>query len=207
MISFLTHNLIWQESPWIVCILAMLGAVGWFWWKPLFYLALLLFIFCLYFFRNPDRICPEALLDPKIIVCPADGTVVDITHHKISIFLSPLNVHVNWIPITGHIEAVTYVPGAFMMAFLPKSSELNEHNDVVIKNASGQTVLVRQIAGTIARRIVCWVQPNQEVVAGQKYGMIKFSSRIDLFLPADATVQVSVGQSVQGGKTVIGKLR
>lgn len=216
MISFLTHNLIWQESLWLVGILAMLALAGWFWFKPLFYLCLVAFIFCLYFFRNPERICPQALVDQNIIVCPADGKIVDISFdpangfdgyaYKISIFLSPLNAHVNWIPVAGIIEKVQYVPGKFMMAFLPKSSLLNEHNDVVIRQSSGQTVLVRQIAGTIARRIVCWVQQDQSVTAGQKYGMIKFSSRVDLLLPASAKLDVQSGQSVYGGKTVIGRL-
>lgn len=213
MFSFLTHNLIWTESFWIVILLAFIAAVGWFFFTPLLYLSFILFAFCFYFFRNPDRVCPEALNDPNVIVCPADGKIVDIQsldgkngyHTKISIFLSPLDVHVNWTPIAGNVEKVEYVPGKFMMAFLPKSSELNEHNDVIIRNQNGQTVLVRQIAGTVARRIVCWISRGESVQVGQKYGMIKFSSRIDLFLPHDVVVNVQMGQKVSGGQTVIAR--
>jgi phosphatidylserine decarboxylase len=215
--SIITSNLLWTESLWIVLILAAAGLLGFFVFKPLFYLSLILFFFCFYFFRNPERVCVPALTDASVLVCPADGTIVDISHdsqggfngyhYKISIFLSPLNVHVNWIPMTGIIEKILYVPGTFMMAFLPKSSELNEHNDIVIRNAAGQHILVRQIAGTVARRIVCWVHESQNVAAGQKYGMIKFSSRVDILLPGNVTLDIHKGQSVYGGQTVIGRLR
>ncbi len=214
MISFLTQNLIWTESLWIVLILAGIAMIGMLFFSPAFYLAIIAFLFCFYFFRNPDRICVQAVEDARVIVCPADGKIVDVQtldgnngyRTKISIFLSPLDVHVNWIPIPGIIEKIDYVPGKFMMAFLPKSSELNEHNDVVIAHSSGQKILVRQIAGMVARRIVCWAKPGQTVTPGQKYGMIKFSSRIDLFLPASASITVAVGQRVRGGETVIGRL-
>ena len=208
MISAITTNLIWSESLWIVIVLAFLGAVGWLFFKPLAFITLILFAFCFYFFRNPDRICPEALRDPNVMVCPADGTVVGISpdKQKISIFLSPLNVHVNWTPVAGVIEQINYVPGKFMMAFLPKSSELNEHNDLVIRHASGKKILVRQIAGTVARRIVCWAKPHESVAACQKYGMIKFSSRVDVILPEGSILNVETGQRVYGGKTVLGRL-
>lgn len=216
MFSFITTNLIWSECLWIVIVLAAIGLLAWFIARPVTYLAVLAFIFCFYFFRNPERVCPEALVDSTVIVCPADGKVVDIQydpnggfkgyHQKISIFLSPLNVHVNWTPVAGLIEKIEYVPGQFMMAFLPKSSELNEHNDLVIRRTDGKSVLVRQIAGTVARRIVCWAKEGQTVVAGQKYGMIKFSSRVDLLLPEQAKIDIKVGQKVYGGKTVIGRL-
>lgn len=216
MFTFISSNLLWTESLWLVLIIVIIGLLGWFIARPITYLAVLAFIFCFYFFRNPDRVCPEALVDSSIIVCPADGKIVDVQFdpnngfngyaQKISIFLSPLNVHVNWTPVAGTVEKINYVRGQFMMAFLPKSSELNEHNDVIIKRADGQTVLVRQIAGTVARRIVCWITEGQEVSAGQKYGMIKFSSRVDLLLPASAQVDIKVGQRVYGGKTVLGRL-
>lgn len=216
MFEFITTNLLWTQAPLVLFVLVVIGLIGLLFFRPLFYLALVVFLFCFYFFRNPVRVCPEALVDPNVIVCPADGTILEVMHspegkfhgyhHKVSIFLSVFNVHVNWTPIPGTIEKINYVPGQFAMAFLPKSSELNEHNDVVIKHANGQTVLVRQIAGTIARRICCWVNLGQAVNAGHKFGMIKFSSRIDLFLPADAKLNVHVGQLVTGGKTVIGRL-
>lgn len=216
MFSFITSNLIWTESLWLILIIAIVALIGWFIARPITYLAFLVFIFCFYFFRNPERVCPEALIDATVIVCPADGKVVDIQydpnggfkgyHQKISIFMSPLNVHVNRMPVSGTIEKIEYVPGQFMMAFLPKSSELNEHNDITIKRADGKSVLVRQIAGTVARRIVWWVKEGQEVSAGQRYGMIKFSSRVDVYLPEEAQLDIKMGQKVFSGKTVIGRL-
>lgn len=215
MFQSIVTNLLWSESPWILACLLMLGVAGWLYWKPLWYLSLILALFCFYFFRNPERICREALADSNILICPADGKIVDISYdpqagfkgyyYKISIFLSPLDVHVNWIPIAGTIQKVEYVPGAFMMAFLPKSSELNEHNDVIIDH-NGKTILLRQIAGTVARRIVCWIKEGQKVVAGQKYGMIKFSSRVDILLPKEVSLEITCGQKVYGGKTVLGRL-
>jgi phosphatidylserine decarboxylase len=215
MFHAISSNLLWTESPWIVAILLALGLIGLFIFKPLFYSALILFAFCFYFFRNPERMCPEALIDQNVLVCPADGKIVDISydpnggfkgyHYKVSIFLSPLDVHVNWTPLSGTIEKVEYVPGKFMMAFLPKSSELNEHNDIII-NHGGKNILVRQIAGTVARRIVCWGKQGQGISAGQKYGMIKFSSRVDILLPKDTALAVQSGQKVYGGKTVLGRL-
>lgn len=215
MIHAIVTNLLWTESPWIVALLVVAGCIGWLFYRPAFYGALVLFIFCLYFFRNPERSCLECATDPQVIVCPADGRVVDISYdpqgglqgyfYKISIFLSPLDVHVNWIPISGTIKEINYVPGAFMMAFLPKSSELNEHNDIII-GRDEKTILVRQIAGTLARRIVCWISSGQEVAVGQKYGMIKFSSRVDIFLPRETEVVIRSGQKVYGGKTILGRL-
>lgn len=216
MFSFIASNLIWSESLWLVLIIAIVGLIGWFIARPITYLAALAFLFCFYFFRNPDRVCPEALVDATVLVCPADGKVVDIQfdpsggfkgyHQRISIFMSPLNVHVNRAPVAGVIEKIEYVPGQFMPAFLPKSSELNEHNDITFKRADGKMVMARQIAGTVARRIVWWVHEGQEVFAGQRYGMIKFSSRVDLYLPQEAQIDIKVGQTVFGGKTVIGRL-
>lgn len=215
MFQAITSNLLWTESPWIIALLLAIAFIGLFFFKPLFYATLILFAFCFYFFRNPERICPEALIDQNVLVCPADGKIVDISydpdggfkgyHYKVSIFLSPLDVHVNWTPISGIIQKIEYVPGKFMMAFLPKSSELNEHNDIMIKNGQ-RTILVRQIAGTVARRIVCWVKQGEDVHAGQKYGMIKFSSRVDILLPKDTALAVQCGQKVFGGKTVLGRL-
>jgi phosphatidylserine decarboxylase len=215
MFHAITSNLLWTESPWIVALLLATGFIGLFFFNPLFYCALFLFAFCFYFFRNPERVCPEALIDQNVLICPADGKIVDISHdpdgsfngyyHKVSIFLSPLDVHVNWTPISGTIAKVEYVPGKFMMAFLPKSSELNEHNDITIKHGE-KNILVRQIAGTVARRIVCWGKEGQGISAGQKYGMIKFSSRVDILLPKDTMLAVRYGQNVYGGKTVLGRL-
>ncbi len=213
MFLWLTNNLIWTESLWLVLVLAAASTTGLIFFMPLFWMCIVLLLFCFYFFRNPERNCPQVLNDGNIIISPADGKIVDIASDvkgyatKVSIFLSPLDVHVNWTPIAGTIEKVEHVPGKFMMAFLPKSSELNEHNDVIIRADDGKQILVRQIAGTIARRIVCWLHQGQRVHAGQKYGMIKFSSRIDLFLPENVKLDLTLNQKVTGGKTVIGRFK
>lgn len=211
MLKLITSNLLWAESLWMVLVLGASSITGLLFSLPLFWISVIAFLFCFYFFRNPERVCTDAIADQQVIICPADGKIVDIADNvkgyakKISIFLSPLDVHVNWAPIAGDIQKVQHVPGKFMLAFLPKSSELNEHNDVIIRSVDGNQILVRQIAGTVARRIVCWLKQDQKVQAGQKYGMIKFSSRIDLFLPQNVTINVHVGQRVIGGKSVIGR--
>ncbi len=213
MLAFITANLLWTEGIVLVGLFISVGVISLFLFRPLFYVTVLLFVFSLYFFRNPDRICSQVLYDDTVIVCPADGSVIDIQHNrnghlegyaqKVSIFLSPIDVHVNWIPVAGNVEAVTYQPGSFMPAFFSKSSEYNEHNDVIIKNNYG-TLLVRQIAGILARRISCWAKKGQQVMAGQKYGMIKFGSRVDILLPAYVTLNIRKGQKVYGGQTVLG---
>ena len=215
MINSIKTNLLWRDGKYIALFLLITGIISLKFFPILLIPIFGLFLFSFYFFRNPVRICNQQLTDENILVCPADGKVVDISydpaggfkgyHYKISIFLSPLDVHVNWTPIAGMVEKIEYVPGKFMMAFLPKSSELNEHNDVIIRAHDGKQILVRQIAGTVARRIVCWLQQGQEVKAGQKYGMIKFSSRIDLFLPENVKLELSINQKVIGGKTAIGR--
>jgi len=192
-----------------------MGGLGLIFFRPVWYISLFLLIFSFYFFRNPDRVCIPALDDAAVLICPADGKVVDIVFdstmqlegfaQKVSIFLSPIDVHVNWTPMSGTVEDVVYRPGTFSMAFLPKASELNERNDVSIANQKGEKIVVRQIAGTIARRICCWVKKGQSVPAGLKYGMIRFGSRVDILLPANVTLAVGIGQRVVGGQTVLGR--
>lgn len=209
------NNLIWTEGAQIVLILVGLAVAGLLFYRPLFYATLALFFFTFYFFRNPDRVCPQALTDPSVLICPADGKVVDLQYNaaqnlsgftqKVSIFLSPIDVHVNWLPIAGTITDIRYTPGQFTFAFVPKSSLLNEHNDLYITAADGKQIMVRQIAGMIARRICCWVDRGQLVKVGQKFGMIRFGSRVDIFLPTDVELAVGVGQRVYGGQTVLGR--
>jgi phosphatidylserine decarboxylase len=213
-IHFLTNNLLWQEGLTIVYALCIIGLLGIVWYRPLLYGALGFLVFSLYFFRNPERVCAAAKADPKVLVCPADGTVVDIQYaqnsglegyaQKVSIFLSPFDVHVQWAPTAAQVEDVIYRPGAFTFAFLPKSSALNEHNDLVLHSEYGSLV-VRQIAGTIARRIVCWAHKGQQLAVGQKYGMIRFGSRVDILLPESVDLAVGIGQRVEGGHTVLGR--
>lgn len=217
MISLLHNNLIWTEGPQIVILLCVAGLASFLFYRPLLVVIIGFFLFTFYFFRNPDRVCTQALHDPTVIVCPADGKIVDIAHdatggiegyyHKISIFLSPIDVHVNWTPIHGTIEKIIYKPGTFTLAFLPKSSLLNERNDIHIRSDNGTSIVVRQIAGTIARRICCWVKPDDVINVGTKIGMIRFGSRVDLLLPAHVEFTVAVGQRVYGGQTVLGRFR
>lgn len=215
MMDLITSNLIWTQSPHLVIALASFGLLGLLTWRPIFYVCLILFAFSFYFFRNPERICPAALHDRELIIAPADGTIIDVAYdaknsfegypHKLSIFLSPLDVHVMWTPIAGIVEKIQYVPGEFNCAFLPKSSLKNEHNDLLLKDTKGRYVLARQIAGIIARRICCWVTPGNQLTQGHKYGMIKFGSRVDIFLPENVRIQVGIGQTVRGGSTIIAR--
>lgn len=211
----LFNNLIWTEGLYILLISIIIAIVAYYIKPFLFFIVLLFILFCFYFFRNPDRVCKEALSDSTIIISPADGKIVDLQvsdtdefegfSQKVSIFLSPFDVHVNWIPISGIITQILYKQGQFVMAFVPKSSEVNERNSIVITDEKGRTILVRQIAGTIARRIVCWLKPNQQVKLGEKYGMIRFGSRVDILLPKSVNIDVKVGDRVYGGQTVLGR--
>lgn len=215
MIAFLRTNLLWSEGIFIAALLIAAGLITLLFCRPLFYVVIALFLFCLFFFRNPERICQEALSDSSVLVCPADGKVVDVQTsdtnefdgyaQRVSIFLSVFDVHVNFSPIAGTVKKITYRPGQFKFAFLPKASEFNERNDLLLSSTDGKTIQVRQIAGTIARKICCWVQEGQQVAFGQKYGMIRFGSRVDILLPKDVEVAVGVGQRVYGGQTVLGR--
>lgn len=213
MQTFITNNLLWTQAPSIALVLALCFIISLIWYRPLLFIIIPAIIFSIYFFRNPERVCLPALHDPSIIVCPADGKVVFVGYdndngfegyaNKISIFLSPFDVHVNRIPVNGTVESIIYRPGTFSFAFLPKSSELNERNDVHVRAENNSTLVVRQIAGTIARRICWWVEPNQAVKAGERFGMIRFGSRVDILLPTNVRVVVGMGQRVYGGATVL----
>lgn len=217
MFTWLTTNLLWTEGLILVGILAIVGVITSWFFRPGVYVVAVGFIFCFFFFRNPERICVPALQDPTVLICPADGWVVGIdtqkTHdlggyaQRVSIFLTPFDVHVNWVPYAGTLIESTYHAGEFAFAFLPKTSDKNERNDIVIQTAHGVTIKVRQIAGSIARTIVCWAQPGQTLLAGQKFGMIKFGSRVDVFLPEEVQLSVTNGQRVKGGITVLGHWR
>ena len=176
--------------------------------------SVILFLLVLQFFRNPRR---EILIaDDNIVYAPADGKVVVIeeTHEneyfndrrlQVSIFMSPTNVHVNRSPISGTINYFRYHPGKYLVAWHPKSSTENERTTVVIDNGE-EEVLLRQIAGAVAKRIVNYIQEGDNVEQGADFGFIKFGSRVDLFLPLDAKVEVKMGQKVRGNKTIIARL-
>lgn len=172
-----------------------------------------LFITIVQFFRSPKKLID---LDEGVILCPADGKVVVIEETEeteylkdrriqVSIFMSPINVHVNRNPISGVVSFFKYHPGKFLVAWHPKSSTDNERTTVVVRNKSGVEILFRQIAGAMARRIVWYIKEGQQVKQGEEFGFIKFGSRVDLFLPLDATVHVNIGDKVTGGKTIIAR--
>jgi phosphatidylserine decarboxylase len=174
---------------------------------------LVLSSFLLFFFRDPDRVHDAP---PSAVLSPADGRVMVAgaptgqstppgEWRQISVFLSPMDVHVNRIPVSGRVVRVEYHPGRFLAAYKRESGDLNERSEVIIDHA-GQPVVVRQIVGVLARRVVCRTREGVEVKAGERFGVMKFGSRMDVFVPADATLHVRVGDTVVGGVTVIATL-
>ncbi|WP_343562613.1 phosphatidylserine decarboxylase family protein [Sphingobacterium sp.] len=183
--------------------------VKWF----IYALSAFLFITVVQFFRSPRKV---VIPQDGTILCPADGKVVVIEETEeneyfhdrriqVSIFMSPVNVHVNRNPISGLVTFFKYHPGKFLVAWHPKSSTDNERTTVVVKDKEGREVLFRQIAGALARRIVWYVKENDQVVQGDEFGFIKFGSRVDLFLPLGTEINVNIGDKVTGAKTIIGK--
>lgn len=180
----------------------------------IFSASILLFLFFLQFFRNPERIPPEG---DDFILSPADGKVVVIEKTlekeyfqderlQVSIFMSPLDVHLNRVPISGKLIYYKYHPGKYLMAFNPKSSELNERNTIVIENKMWGKFLLRQIAGFAAKRISFFYEEGAELNVGDEMGFIKFGSRCDIFLPPETNLNVSLGEQVFAGKTIISYL-
>ncbi len=202
----------------IILVLINSFAFGFFekWFEVrigIFILSLLGLIMVLQFFRHPNR---SIEINPSNVLSPADGTIVAIEevtedefyHEKriqLSIFMSPLNVHLNRFPISGNVDYFKYHPGKYLVAWHPKSSQLNERTTVVIRNHT-KSVLVRQIAGYVARRIVCYARENMTTVQGEELGFIKFGSRVDVFLPLNSKLKVKLHQKVTGGKTVLAEI-
>jgi len=175
---------------------------------------LIMYIFLLFFFRLPKR---QLDPDPGLVYAPADGKVVVIeeTEEKeyfnerrlqVSIFMSPFNMHSNRYPVSGKIKYVGYHPGNYMVAWHPKSSELNERSTVVIETENGTEVLIRQIAGAVARRIVTYARISDKVKQGDELGFIKFGSRVDIFLPAGTDIEIPILQQVKANKSVLAKI-
>ncbi len=171
------------------------------------------FLFVTNFFRDPER---QISTDANVVVSPADGKVVAIIEDekdpvlgeaftRISIFLNVFNVHVNRMPVAGTIEKIQYNPGKFLNAANHKASLDNEQNILLIRHGNGK-VLVRQIAGLIARRIVCWAKENQSLELGERFGLIRFGSRVDVFLPKNSRLKIKIGDIVKGGSSVIAYL-
>jgi phosphatidylserine decarboxylase len=176
--------------------------------------SLILYVFLLFFFRLPARHLEP---DPGLIYAPADGKVVVIEEAEekeyfkdmrlqVSIFMSPFNMHSNRYPVSGHIKYVEYHPGHKMVAWHPKSSELNERSTIVIETIRGTEILIRQIAGAIARRIVTYAKENQDVRQGDELGFIKFGSRVDIFLPLGTEIEIPILQQVKANKSIIAKI-
>ena len=181
--------------------------------KTILSVSLVFFILILQFFRNPSR---KTIINDSHVIAPADGTVVVIEdveeteyfkdkRKQVSIFMSPINVHVNRNPISGLVKYAKYHPGKYLVAWHPKSSTENERTTVVIANSKAE-VLFRQIAGALAKRIVYYVREGQQVQQGNEMGFIKFGSRIDLYLPLTAQINVQLQEKTRGGETVIATL-
>jgi len=180
----------------------------------IYILSFLLFVIIVQFFRSPKLLITQ---NEKVVLCPADGKVVVIEETEepeflkdkriqVSVFMSPVNVHVNRNPISGVVKYFKYHPGKYLVAWHPKSSTENERTTVVTENKVGQQVLFRQIAGALARRIVWYVKQGDVVEQGEQFGFIKFGSRVDVFLPLGSKINVEIGEVVKGGTTVLAEL-
>ena len=186
-------------------------------WHFLFYaFDFVVLLLTIRFFRVP--IWRKTTMEENAVLAPADGVIAanevvmedEYFHDKrrqISIFMSIYNVHINFFPFDGEVTYYKYHPGKFLLAFNPKSSTDNEHNTIILKDKKGREIMVRQIAGFVARRIVCDLQPGDEAIAGEELGMIRFGSRVDVFLPLDAEVEVKINQRTVGKETVLAKLK
>jgi phosphatidylserine decarboxylase len=188
------------------------AAIGWILALPFVVVGL----FFLFFFRDPQRVAPT---ESDIVVSPADGRVIIAGRaladaapapgpdawQQVSIFLSPMDVHVNRIPASGRVTRVVFSPGRFLPAYRHEAGGTNERSEIWIDHG-GQTVVARQIVGMLARRVVCRARVGDEVRAGDRFGIMKFGSRMDIFLPLTATIRVSAGQAVRGGETIIAVL-
>lgn len=185
------------------------------WTSYVMYAAMVLLVaFILFFFRDPEREITEG---DNIILSPADGKIVQIKDveedkyikgqaKQISIFLSPMDVHVNRTPATGTLEYLEYVPGIFLVAYDDRSSELNERADFGVRHPSGTKIFFRQITGFLARRIVYNITEGDELTAGNRFGMMKFGSRMDILVPSDVQLEVSEGQKATAGQTILGTI-
>jgi phosphatidylserine decarboxylase len=200
MVLNIIVNIIWADS----------GIVKW----VFFICSFMLYIFLLFFFRLPIRVF-EA--DPELIYAPADGKVVVIEETmeneyfkdirlQVSIFMSPFNMHSNRYPVSGRVKYVCYHAGQNMVAWHPKSSELNERSTIVIKTGAGTEVMIRQIAGAVARRIVTYAKEDSDVFQGDELGFIKFGSRVDIFLPVGTEIEIPILQQVKANKSIIAKI-
>ena len=200
-----------QGLPYILGITVILILFLFLGWTFFTVLALILTAMVINFFRDPERVIPQV---PQAVLSPADGKIIFAGSTfedrfvgeetlKISIFMSIFNVHVNRIPLTGEVESIHYEKGTFFAANLDKASHDNEHNAVVLRTPEGEKIVFVQIAGLIARRIDCWLQTGELVQQGERFGMIRFGSRLDVFVPINSRLAVSKGQRVKAGESIL----
>ena len=201
-----------EGYPFIAAFAVLTLVLGWI-WDPLFYLGLALTIWCALFFRDPKRVTP---VSDELVISPADGKVShvgavvppkelglgDEPMLRISVFMNVFNCHVNRAPMKGKITGIFYKKGSFLNAELDKASQENERNSLVLETEQGEMAVV-QIAGLVARRIVCWAEEGETIACGERFGLIRFGSRLDVYLPPKANANVSVGQIAIAGETVL----
>lgn len=201
-----------EGYPFVIAFFVASLILGWI-WEPLFWVGLVLTLWCAYFFRDPERVTPQ---DEDLVISPADGRVSSIGMYappaelglgseprlRITVFMNVFNCHVNRAPMRGRIREIVYREGAFLNAELDKASEENERNSLIIETRHGDLGVV-QIAGLVARRILCWSKPSENLEAGERFGLIRFGSRLDVFLPEGAVARVSLGQTAIAGETVL----
>lgn len=203
-----------EGIPFIAVPAGITLLMGWLGWPVVACGGAIATGFSAWFFRNPARVVPQG---PKLVVAPGDGKVIAIEEEfeprylkersvRVTIFLNVFDVHINRIPCDGVVEDVQYQPGLFLVASKPEATLRNEQNAMMIKTHEGMKVLCVQVAGLIARRIVCWVSPRNRAIRGERYGLIRFGSRMDTFLPMGTKLGVAVGERVKGGETILGEL-
>lgn len=202
----------------LAVVITALGAWVGGWIAPIgYFLGFIILTFTLYFFREPKRTVPAEAASGNLVISPADGKIVVIEEveeplylkgraRQVSIFLSPLDVHVNRSPVKGVVEFDQYVAGDYLVAWEPKASERNERSQLGVLHPSGRKFLFKQIAGFVARRIVYHIHPGDRVEAGERFGMVKFGSRMDILMPLDVEIDIKMGQQVYAGLTIIGRI-
>lgn len=204
-----------EGFPFIGAAAGVTLLAGWVGWTVVAIGAASLTLFISWFFRNPARVIP---LGAGLVVAPGDGRIIAIEEEfeprylkdqsiRLTIFLNVFDVHINRMPCEGIVEDVQYQPGLFLVASKPDATIKNEQNALMIRTVEGAKVLCAQVAGLIARRIVCWVSPKDKAVRGERFGLIRFGSRMDTFLPVGTVIKVAVGDRVKGGETILGELR
>lgn len=201
-----------EGYPFIAGFFVVSLVLGWL-WNPLFWIGMVLTVWCIYFYRDPERVTP---LDDRLVISPADGKVsaVDLSvppaelglgdepRLRISVFMNVFSVHINRAPVRGKIEKIEHKPGKFLNAELDKASTENERNSVLIDSPHGDVGVV-QIAGLVARRILCWSKEEEILSVGERFGLIRFGSRVDVYLPEGAVARVAVGQTAVAGETIL----